>query len=117
MGQPEVDYNPPTFTTQSLVWSDQANVMAGLSNSSAGLTIAFNYPFDQIGKKYENARALFQRLTGEGAEEMQQIAQAIYAAGQRYSDTEQANTEQANTAQANTAQANSVGYSLYGGLY
>lgn len=84
---------------QATLWSQQATTMGDISGTIAGLQIPQSVPwFANAVNAYNQVCSLYEKLSGEGAQQMQAIAGALTTAYQRYQSNEQQLTQSAGNA-------------------
>lgn len=87
-GETNVDWG--SLPGQATIWSQQASTMGGISGTIAGLQVLQSVPwFGEAVSAYNQVCSLYEKLSGEGEQQMQAIADGLTTAYQRYEANEQ----------------------------
>jgi hypothetical protein len=87
-GETNVDWG--SLPGQATLWSQQATTMGDISGTIAGLQVLQSVPwFGDAVNAYNQVCSLYEKLSGQGQQQMQAIANGLTIAYQRYEANEQ----------------------------
>ncbi|HEY2576483.1 MAG TPA: hypothetical protein VGI74_09265 [Streptosporangiaceae bacterium] len=93
-GETKVDWG--SLPGQAQTWSQQATAIGNISGTISGLQIPASVPwFQDAVNAYNQVCQLYEKLSGQGFQQMQSIANALTTAYQNYQSTEQHLTQSA----------------------